>query len=201
MPLNPGKELFHQPAPFITTQSTAILCPGYYPIPAMRLDYLNTHLTRFLVQLVAVVRAISNQEIVLCLDRAEVETQLHQDDFMVVRRMRDDRQWQPVTINNYNNLQSLATINWPDLIIATLRRCKRGIDNTFRFIQRAFIVQRVGRIDEHTPQDFVAAPLLEATKHCFVVQVALRQQAPLGTGIEVPEHGFDDLAGRCRLAA
>ena len=35
----------------------------------------------------------------------------------------------------------------------------------------------------------------------FVVGIALRQQVPLGSGVENPEDGFQDGAGRDRFAA
>ena len=42
----------------------------------MRRDHLNAFLSQFLVQLVAVVRTITNQNLRLCHDRVEVKTQL-----------------------------------------------------------------------------------------------------------------------------
>ena len=41
MPLNPGKEAFHQPAPLIATQSSAILRLWSDPVPSMRCDHLG----------------------------------------------------------------------------------------------------------------------------------------------------------------
>ena len=47
----------------------------------------------------------------------------------------------------------------------------------------------------------MTAPMLKAAMHRFVIRIALRQHVPLGTRIENPEHGFEDLAGRDRFAA
>ena len=80
MPLNPGKEPFHQPAPFITTQSSTILCSGLHPIAAMWCDHLNAFLAQFFIQLVTVVGAITNQVFRLRFDHVELEAQLHQGD-------------------------------------------------------------------------------------------------------------------------
>ena len=70
-----------------------------------------------------------------------------------------------------------------------------------RFIQCTFIAECVSKIDEHIPQNFVAAPLLKSAMHRFVVRIALRQHVPLGTGVENPENGFENTTGGYRLAA
>ena len=201
MPLNPGKEPFHQPAPFITTQASAILCLGFYPIPALGCDHLNTVLAQFVIQLVAVIRAITNRVLGLCLDHVEVEAQLYQSDLMVVRCVGAHRQRQPVTVDNCHEFHTLTTLGRPDLITVFFGRGTRCIDKAFRFIQRTFCAQRVGKIDENIARDFVTAPLLKAAMHRFVVRVALREHVPLRTRIEDPEDAFDDSAGGNRLAA
>jgi len=201
LPLNQGKESFHQPAQFITTQSSTTLCSGLHPIAAMWCNHLNASLAQFYIQRVTVVGAITNQVFRLRFDHVELEAQLHQGDLMVIRRMGTDRQRLPVTIHNGHDFHALATLGRSYLIATTFGLCKRCVDETFRFIERTYISQRIGKIDEHIPQDLVAAQLLEATMHRFVVRIALRQHLPLGTGIENPENGFDGLACGNRFAA
>ena len=50
-------------------------------------------------------------------------------------------------------------------------------------------------------QNLVAAPSLKASMHSFVVRVALRQHVPLRTCIENPQHRFQHMTGRNRLAS
>ena len=99
--LNPGKEAFHQPASLVTTQSSAILCSCSYPVSLVRRDHFNTILPQFLVQLVTVVRTVANEILQLGFDHAEVKTQLHQGDFMMIRRISANCQRQPVRIDNF----------------------------------------------------------------------------------------------------
>jgi hypothetical protein len=54
--------------------------------------------------------ATTNQVLGLRLDHVEVEAQLHQGDFMVVRSMCADRQRQPVTIDNRHDFSHLYRV-------------------------------------------------------------------------------------------
>jgi hypothetical protein len=76
----------------------------------------------------------------------------------------------------------ITTLGRPNLLAATLGRGKRGIDKAFRFIQRAFIAECVSKIDELIPQNFVAAPLLKAAMHRFVVRADNLCAGILGAG-------------------
>jgi len=201
LPLNPGKETFNQPAPLVAVQSPAVLRDRFDPVPSIWHDYLNTFLTQFLIQLVAVVRAITNQVLGFRLDHAVIEAQLHQGNFMVIRRVRADRRRQSMTINNCHDFHILAMLRRTDLVVTTLYRGKGGVAKGFRFVTRTFIPQCVGKIGQCSTQHFAAAPVLKAAMQRFVVRVALGQHVPLRTGIENPEDGFENLASGCRLAA
>ena len=55
---------------------------------------------------------------------------------------------------------------------------------------RAFIPQCVGKIGHYIAQYIVSASVLKTVMHRFVVRIALRQHAPLGTRIENLRNGF-----------
>jgi len=201
LPLNPGEEALHQPAPFITTHSTAILRLGINPSPSMWRDHFNAFLAQLFIQFVAVVGAITNQIFWSCLDHVEVKTQVHQGEFMMVSGMRTDRQRQAVTIHNRHDFQTFTAFRRTDLSATTLGRGKGRIDKSLRFIESAFITQCVGQIGHGIVQYFIPTAVLRTPVDCFVVRVALRQHVPLCTRVENPEYGFEDFAGRYRIAA
>ena len=201
MPLKPGKETFHQPASFVSPQASAVLRLGLHAILSVRRDHLDTLLPQLLIQLVAVVGAVADQIFRLRLDHVELETQLHQRDFMMVRRMRADRQRQAMTIHNCHDFHAFSAFCRADLRAAALGRGKRGIDKALRLIQRAFIAQRVRKVGHDIAQHFIAASVLKAAMHRFVIRVALRQHVPLRASVENPENGFEDLPRGNRLAA
>jgi hypothetical protein len=61
LPLSPGKEAFHQPAPLVSKQSKVILSLGFSPVSSMRRDHFNTVLPEFIIQLVTVIRPVTDQ--------------------------------------------------------------------------------------------------------------------------------------------
>jgi hypothetical protein len=107
---------------------------------------------------------------------------------------------QAVTIHDRLDFHAFSASRRPNLFAAALRRCERGIDEAFRFIDLAFGAQRVRKICEHLAQGFLAAPLLEASTHCLVVWIALRKHVPLRTGVENPQHCFQNSACGNRFA-
>jgi hypothetical protein len=84
LPLYPGKEAFHQPAPFVASQVAIIICSDSAPISVMRYNYLNTILTQFLVQLVTVGGTVSNQILHLAFNHVALKIQLHLRDLVMV---------------------------------------------------------------------------------------------------------------------
>jgi len=201
LPLNPGEEAFHQPAPLIATQSAAVLCIGFKPSLPMWRDHFNAFLAQFFIQFVAVVGTITNQIHRLRLDHVEVKTQLHQSDFMMVGDVRTDCQRQAVTIHNCHDFHTLTTLRRSDIITAALDRCKGCIEKAIRFIQRTFITKCIGQIGHRIALYFISTPVLKPPVDCFVVRIALRQHATLCTRIENPEYGFKDFACKYVFAA
>jgi hypothetical protein len=88
-----------------------------------------------------------------------------------------------------------------DFHAITLGRCERGVDEAFRFIDLAFLAQRIRKIGEYLAQRFLATPLLEAPMHGLVVRVALREHVPLRASVENPQRGFQDSTCWNRFAA
>ena len=167
----------------------------------MRGNQVHPVLLQVGIEPIAVIGTIANQIIRLRLDHVELEAELHQGDLVVVRRMGADRQRQPMTIHNCHDFHALATLGRANFFTAAFGRGKRCIDEAFRFIDRTLIAEGVGKINKHIAQDIVAAPVLKAAMHGFVVRVALRQHVPLSTGVENPKDGFDDVSGSNRLAS
>ena len=63
----------------------------------------SVDVARFIVQPVTDVLAITDQVLGLHLDHVEVKSRLHMNDFMMVRRMSADAEWQSLAINYIYN--------------------------------------------------------------------------------------------------
>src|SRR5580704_2681852 len=86
----------------------------------MRRDHLDAISAQFVVQRIAVVSAIANQVLWLGFDHVEVEAELHQADFVMVRRMRADRKRQSMAINNRHDFHAFSALRGSDLRAAAL---------------------------------------------------------------------------------
>ena len=106
-----------------------------------------------------------------------------------------------MAIHNGENFHALAAFREPHGVAAALGCCKRRIDETLTFIDRPFFTQRIGQLGEDLPQDLTLTPLLKPAMDRFVIWIALRQQMPLGPGVQNPEHRIQDGACRDRLAS
>ena len=98
LPLNPCEEALDHPAPCVSPQPASILCSRFAAIGSVRRDHLDAVPTQFHIQRIAVVGAIPDQIFGLGFDHVEIEAQLNQSYFVVVRRMRTDRERQTMTI-------------------------------------------------------------------------------------------------------
>ena len=145
--------------------------------------------------LVAVVRSITNQVLGFGLQHVEVETELDQGDFVMIRRGRTDREGQPMPIHNRQDFHALPAFRETHVVSATLRGCKGGVDEALALVERAFLAQRIGQLREDLPQHLPLTPLLEPTMDGFVVGIALREQVPLGPAVQNPEHRFQHRPG------
>ena len=102
MPLQPSERSFDEPAPLIAHQPSTILraVARNATAPMRQRNHLDAVLLQLFVQLVAVVRAISNQILGLRFDHVELKHQLPERDFVVVRRMRPHRHRQHFASRN-----------------------------------------------------------------------------------------------------
>lgn len=167
----------------------------------MRGDQVHTVVAEGGIEAIAVIRPISDEMLGLGLEHVEVETELHQGDFMMIRRMRAHGKGQSVPIHKCQDFHTLAAFREPDGLAAALGRRKCGIDETFAFIQGSFVTQRIRQLGEDLSQDLPLAPLLEPAMHRLVVGIALREQVPLRPGVQNPEHRVQDGPGGDRFAA
>ena len=167
----------------------------------MRRDQVHPVLVEVGIEAIAVIRPISDEMLGLGLEHVEVETELYQGDFMMIRRMRAHREGQSVPIHNRQDFHALAALREADGLAAALGRRKRGINETLAFINGPFVTQRVCQLGEDLSQDLPLTPLLEPAMHCLVVGIALREQVPLRAGVQNPEHRFQDGPGWDRFAA
>ena len=115
----------------------------------MRRNHLDAVAAQLLIQWIAVVSAIADEVLWLGLDHVEVETELNQTHFVVVGRMRTDRERQAVAIDNCHDFQALSALRRTDLCAAALGHRKGRIDETFFFIQRAALAKLVGDVGQN----------------------------------------------------
>jgi len=149
----------------------------------MRRDQVHTVVMEVGIEAIAIIRPIPDEMLELGLEHVEVETELHQGDFMMIRRMGAHGEGQSVPIHNRQDFHALAALCESDGLAAALGRRKRGIDETLAFIQGPFVTQRVGQLGENLAQDLSLTPLLESAMHRLVVGIALREQKPLRTRV------------------
>src|SRR5579885_1022924 len=91
LPLQPGKEPLHNPAPLKSAQPPAVLGLECAPVGTMRRYHFHAVLSQLLVQAFAVVGAITDQVFRLGFDHVEIKTQLHQRHLVMVGGVRADR--------------------------------------------------------------------------------------------------------------
>src|SRR3954449_9991812 len=79
----------------------------------MRRDHLNALLAHFFVQPIAIVSAVADEVLRLGLDHVEVEAELYQTHFVMVRGMCAHRNRQAVAIYNRHDFQPLPRLVGP----------------------------------------------------------------------------------------
>src|ERR1700726_1758682 len=81
----------------------------------------------------------------------------------MVRRVRADRERQPMAIHNRPDFHAFSALRWSDFRPATFGHNERRIDEAFFFIQRAVFTKLVGNVRQNQTQNLVAAPSLKAS--------------------------------------
>lgn len=86
----------------------------------------------------------------------------------------------------FHHLQALAATGGTDPGPSTRGAGRGRVENAFRFVNRAAIVQVIGQADQDGAKHFALAPRLKATMRRLAVALALRQHEPLWPGVESP---------------
>jgi len=200
MPLHPCEESLDDPAPLIATQPSSVLCRAFHAVRLMWRDHLDALFAKLGVKRIAVVCAVADQILRLRFDHVEVERQLHERNFVVIRRMRRDRQRQAMTIDYRHDFHAFSSSRRPDLLTAAFRRGEGGVDVALGFVDLAVFAKHIGKIGQRSANHFALAPLLKAAMYRLVVGVALRKHVPLSAGVQDPQHRFEHFASRNRLS-
>ncbi len=91
LPLEPGEEAFHEPAPFVSREVEAVLCLQF-PGRAMGRNHIHTILFEIVIEAIAIIGTVPNEMLRLGLQYIEFQTELDQRDFMMVSGMRTHRE-------------------------------------------------------------------------------------------------------------
>src|SRR5690606_29288571 len=138
LPLDPGAEALRDPATLGPPKSATVLGLRLLAVGFVWRDQLDALFTKLRIQWIAVVRLVADQDLRLCLDHVEVEGQLYERHFMMVRRVRGDRQRQALAIHNCHDFHAFSALCRANLLPAALRRSKGGVDVALRLVNPAF---------------------------------------------------------------
>ena len=98
-------------------------------------NHVHPVLLEVVIEPVAVIGAIANEMFGLGLQHVEVETELHQRDFMMIGRMRTHRERQSMAIHNREDLHAFAPAGGTDALAAALGRGKRRVDEALALVE------------------------------------------------------------------
>jgi len=108
LPSHPSEEALNYPTSLVASQTTTVLRLLLYPVRAMRRDHFNALGAQLRVKLVAVVLPITDQIVRLGFNRAEIKSQLHERQLMMIHRMSGDGEGQSVAVYNGNDFHALS---------------------------------------------------------------------------------------------
>lgn len=131
-------------------QQLAVLRLAFLLIHAMRGSHLDAVVHQIVVQRITVMRVAAGQVLRLGFNHVDVETQLHQLHFMMVRSVRADRQWQPLAIHNRHDFYIFAALGRGDFLFAAFGLGKRHVDEALRFFQVAPFRSVLAKSDKTT---------------------------------------------------
>ena len=89
-----------------------------FPGRAMRRNQVHAVWLEGVIEAIAVIDPIPNEMFGLGLEHVEVEAQLDQGDFIMIRRMRTDGKRKSMSIHNRQNLHALAAFREADGLAA-----------------------------------------------------------------------------------
>lgn len=119
----------------------------------------------------------------------------------MLSRMRTDGEGQPMAIHNRKDFHAFPAFREAHGIATPLVAANIASMKLSVFIKRSLFAQRIGQLGENLPKDLVLAPLLKPAMDGFVVRIALRQQMPLGAGVQNPVHRLQHRLCRDGFAA
>ena len=105
-----------------------------------------------------------------------------------------------MTIHNRQDFHTFPPAGGTDALATALGHGKCCINEALALVDGAFFAQRIGELRENLAQHLAFTPLLEPAMHGLVIGIALREQVPLGAGVQNPEHRFQDGPRRHRFA-
>ena len=108
----------------------------------------------------------------------------------MVRRVRADRERQPMTIHNRHDFHAFSALRWSDFRPATFGHNERRIDEAFFFIQRAVFTKLVGNVrqtkQKKTEIQCAKSHLTSVAKSHLKTRFSRRPKATTGTGKKPP---------------
>ena len=147
------EEALDHPPPCVSPHPASILGGRAAAIGSVRCDHLDAVSSQLLIQRIAVIGAISNQIFRLGFDHVEIEAQLNQAYFVVVRCMRTDRERQTMTIHNRRDFQAFSSFRRANVRATALGHCKGRVDKAFFFVQHATRAKFVGDVRQNSAQN------------------------------------------------
>src|SRR6516164_9753755 len=94
----------------------------------MRRNHLDAVAAQLLIEWIAVVSAIADEVLWLGLDHVEVETELNQTHFVVVGRMRTDRERQAMAIHHRHDFWARTKLKSRAALVRSAPKPRRVVD-------------------------------------------------------------------------
>ena len=185
--LEPGKEAFDEPAALVAQQMAAILGLEFAR-GAMGRHQVHAVLLQVVIEPIALIGPIGDEMLRFGLGHVELETELDQGDFVMIRCVRTDGERKLVPIHNCANLHALPAFDDAHVVPATFDGRQSGVDEALALVNRSFFTQCIGQVSEALAQHLSLTLLLKSPMDSFVVGITLRQQVPLDPPIQNPEH-------------
>ena len=123
--------------------------------------------------------------------------------FVMVGRVRADRERQPMVIHNRHDFHAFSALRWSDFQAATFGHDERFIDEQILLHPaRPSAAKLVGQtLLSHPTQNLVAAPSLKASMYSFRRRIVFAVHVPLRPGVEESTAPLPAHDGCVRLAS
>ena len=163
MPLDPCNKSVNHPSVLIVSKVSIILRWVLLSVNFVRRDPIGFLFVKIVIQIIAVIRLITNTLIRLCLNQIKLKSQLNLSHYMMVQSMSTNGNLKNGTVNNVHFFHAIFAFYLADtrIIVFGLRKC--GVSKTLRFINITLLAQRVCNLGQHISMHFISAPLLKTT--------------------------------------